>query len=119
MSIPPYLAQQDFLIGTVPDDSPDDDIQSYEAYVAFIRGMKMNRKAWYSLTQEDKDTWDKITQKGKYIILRSRPLPRGSPNTNPWTPHDGTTGTTDRPPDRPFRPVLPSANVTEQHLAGR
>ena len=107
----------------VPDDSPGDDIPSFEAYVAFIRGMKMNRKAWSSLTQEDKDAWDKITQKDKDIILRSRPLPQGARNTNPWTPHDGTPGTSDRPPDCSFRPALPSAlcnqeaNVTEQHSA--
>ena len=107
----------------VPDDSPDDDIPSYEAYVAFIRGMKMNRKAWSSLTQEDKDTWDKITQKGKDIILRSRPLPWKARNTNLWTPHDDSSGATDRPPDHPFRPTLPSAlrnreaNLTEQHPA--
>ena len=107
----------------VPDDSPNDDIPSYEAYVAFIRGMKMNRKAWSSLTQEDKDTWDKITQKGKDIILRSRPLPWKARNTNLWTPHDDSSGATDRPPDHPFRPTLPSAlrnreaNLTEQHPA--
>ena len=107
----------------VPDDSPNDDIPSYEAYVAFIRGMKMNRKAWSSLTQEDKDAWDKITQKGKDIILRSRPLPRGARTTTPWNPHDDSPGITDRPPDRPFRPTLPSAlrnqaaNLTEQHSA--
>ena len=53
----------------------------------------------------------------------SRPLPRGTHNTNPWTPHDGTSSPTNRPPDRPSRPALPSAlrnheaNVTEQHSA--
>ena len=79
-----------FSAYNVPDDSPDDDIPSFEAYVAFTRGMKINRKAWSSLTQEDKDAWDKITQKGKDIILRSRPLPRGARNPNPWTHADGT-----------------------------
>ena len=78
------------------DDSSDVELHSYEAYVAFVRGMKMNRRTWSSLTQEDKDPWDKITQKGKDTILRSRPLPRGARNNAPWTPND-THGITDHP----------------------
>ena len=94
----------------VPDDSSDDNSLSYEAYVAFNHGMKMNRKTWSSLSQADQDTWDKISQQGKDTILRSCMTPC----------HNNTTG---RPPDCPFRPTLPSAlrnheaNVTKQHAA--
>ena len=76
------------------DESSDDDYPSYEAYAAFVRGMKMNLKTWSSLSKADKDVWDKITQQGKDTILRSRLTHRTSNNIG-------------RPPDCTSRPTLP------------
>ena len=38
----------------------------------------MNLKTWSSLSQSDKDSWDKITQSGKDAILYSCPMAAAS-----------------------------------------
>ena len=57
----------------------------------------MNKATWDSLSQDDQQTWDQLTQQGKTTILNSRPgmAPRPSRSTPQGTPSSA------RPPQRP------------------
>jgi hypothetical protein len=71
---------------------PDGDIQeefdweAYKAYATFFKGLKMNNTTWGSLSKEAQEAWDKIPQRDKNSILRSRagmspsnPIPKEHP----------------------------------------
>ena len=80
----------DGLLGGDEDPPQEEfDWETYEAYATFIRGMKMNKATWDSLSPEAKGIWDQLLQKDKNTILKSRPgmVPR---NPRSIAPHKST-----------------------------
>lgn len=70
-------------------------MEMYQAFATFMRGMKMNKATWDSLSPEAKRIWDQLQQRDKDIILRSRPgmsprntrsTPQGSPSAEQPSP---------------------------------
>jgi len=45
----------------------------YQAFATFMRGMKMNKATWDSLSPEAQQIWDQLSQRDKNTSLRSRP----------------------------------------------
>jgi len=91
----------------VVDDSPqeinahevlpngDGNVEEEIVFATFMRGVKMNKATWDSLSPEARRIWDQLQQRDKDIILRSRPgmspcntrsAPQGSPSAEQPSP---------------------------------
>jgi len=71
-------------------------MEMYQVFATFIRGLKMNKATWDSLSPEAKQTWDQLSQRDKNIILRSRP--GMSPSNTRSTPQGAPSGSQPSPP---------------------
>jgi len=63
----------------------------YQAFATFMRGMKMNKATWDSLSPEAQQIWDQLSQRDKNTSLRSRPgmSPSNTRRTPPQGPPSG------------------------------